>query len=181
MTHSRFSPVVHRLGALVVVAVFALAGCQRNSEPAATAPQMDTTGQSAEYPVVTPAADSRDIPAAGSVKVTVSLSPALAKQARPNDVVFIFARAAQGPRMPLAIVRKQVKDLPATVVLDDSNAMSTEMKLSGVPEVVVVARVSKSGMASAAPGDLEGVSGPVKPGAPAINLSIAKVVAGKAI
>ena len=116
--------------------------------------------------------------AGASLKVTVSLSPALAKQAAPNDVVFIFARAAHGPRMPLAIVRKQVKDLPATVVLDDSQGMSPQMNLSSVPEVIVVARVSKSGMATAQAGDLEGVSQPLKNGTKAIALSIANVVTG---
>jgi cytochrome c-type biogenesis protein CcmH len=109
----------------------------------------------------------------------VTLSPTVAKQAAPNDVVFIFARAAQGPRMPLAIVRKQVKDLPATVVLDDSLNMNPNMKLSSVPEMVVVARVSKSGMAAAQAGDLEGTSAPLKSGNHVIAVSIANVVTGK--
>jgi cytochrome c-type biogenesis protein CcmH len=163
----------------VVLAVLALTGCDRDSGSVGKLPVADTAGQSAEYPIVAPAPDSVSAPATTSLKVTVSLSPAVARQAAPNDVVFIFARAAQGPRMPLAIVRKQVKDLPTTVVLDDSLDMNPNMKLSSVPEMVVVARVSKSGMAAAQAGDLEGTSAPLKSGNHTIAISIANVVAGK--
>lgn len=175
MVHSSFSSLAHYIGTLIVLAVIGLAGCQKNTESVASAPA--GMGQSAEYPVLAPADDSQASPAA-AIKVNVSLSPAVARQAAPNDVVFVFARAAQGPRMPLAIVRKQVKDLPITVVLDDSQAMNPDLKLSSVPEVVVVARVSKSGTAYAKAGDIEGMSGPVKAGQ-TVNLSIAKVVTGK--
>ncbi|MBC7716457.1 MAG: c-type cytochrome biogenesis protein CcmI, partial [Pseudorhodobacter sp.] len=75
---------------------------------------------------------------------TVSLAPALLARAAPTDTVFIFARAAQGPRMPLAIVKKQVSDLPFNFKLDDSTAMSPQMKLSNFADVVVGARISKS-------------------------------------
>jgi cytochrome c-type biogenesis protein CcmH len=57
--------------------------------------------------------------------------------------------------------------------------MSPPMKLSSVPEVVVVARVSRSGQATARAGDLEGMSAPVRPGGPAIAVSIASVVSGR--
>ncbi len=102
---------------------------------------------------------------ARSFKVTVKLGPALTAKAAPGDTVFIFARAAQGPRMPLAIVRTQVKDLPATVILDDSMAMVPEMKMSSFPELVIGARVSKSGDAVTKPGDLEGYTPVLKAGA----------------
>ena len=167
MTNTRLQRVVPYVGMIVMAATIGLAGCQRKSEPAATV-----------SPAAAPAADSQAAPAAGSLKVTVSLSPELAGKAAPNDVVFVFARAANGPRMPLAVVRKQVKDLPATIVLDDSSAMSPEMKLSSVPEVIVVARVSKSGEATPQPGDLEGMSAPVKTGQ-ALTVSIARVVGGR--
>lgn len=168
-------PTVQSISIVAVLAVFALNACSRNSEPAGSASFAD----SASIQAVTQASDSTAALASASLKVTISLSPAVAKLAAPNDVVFIFARAAQGPRMPLAIVRKQVKDLPTTVTLDDSVSMSPQMKLSTVPEVVVVARVSKSGTAGAQAGDLEGMSAPVKPGRQAIDISIAKVVTEK--
>lgn len=171
MIHSRISLPAKYIVAMAAMVAIALGGCQKNAETSASAP----TGESAEYPMTAPATDSQAAPAA-AIKVSVSLSPAVAKQAAPQDVVFVFARAAHGPRMPLAIVRKQVKDLPVTVVLDDSQAMNPDMKLSGVPEVVVVARVSKSGTAYAKPGDLEGMSGPLKLGQ-SVSLSIAKVIA----
>jgi cytochrome c-type biogenesis protein CcmH len=81
--------------------------------------------------------------------------------------------------MPLAIVRKQVKDLPTTVVLDDSSGMMPEMKLSNASEVMVIARVSKTGNPSAQPGDMEATSAAVKPSAQTIELSIDKVLPGK--
>ena len=98
--------------------------------------------------------------AGGAAKITgtVKLNPALTTKAAPTDTVFIFARAAQGPRMPLAIVRKQVKDLPITYTLDDSLAMNPAMKLSNFQQVVVGARISKSGNAMPQSGDLQGQS-----------------------
>lgn len=93
-----------------------------------------------------------------TLKVHVALDPALTAQAAPEDTVFIFARAVQGPPMPLAILRKQVKDLPIDVVLDDSQAMMPAMKLSNYSEVVVGARISKSGNAMPARGDLQSLS-----------------------
>jgi len=111
-----------------------------------------------------------------SVSGTVTLAPALARQASPDDTVFIFARAAQGSRMPLAILRKQVRDLPLRFTLDDSLAMSPAAKLSAARQVIVEARVSKSGEARAQAGDLSGQVGPVSPGAAALALEIRDTV-----
>jgi len=114
---------------------------------------------------------------AASVTGKVTLSKALADKVSPDDTVFILARAAQGPPMPLAVFRKQVKDLPMDFTLDDSMAMRPEMKLSGFPQVVVVARVSKSGQGGRAqPGDLEGKSAAIKPGTQGLNIVIDTVV-----
>ncbi|MCR4302989.1 MAG: c-type cytochrome biogenesis protein CcmI [Gallionella sp.] len=113
---------------------------------------------------------------AASITGSVSLSPALAGKAAPDDTVFILARAAQGPNMPLAVLRKQVKDLPVKFTLDDSMAMQPQLKLSGFDQVVVVARVSRSGTPAAQPGDLQGLSGAVKPGARGLNIVIDSAV-----
>ncbi len=96
-----------------------------------------------------------------AIRVTVSLDPSLRDSASPDDTVFIFARAVSGPRMPLAIVRKQVRDLPVTVTLDDSMAMSPAMVLSRFPQVSIGARISKSGQAMPAEGDIQGIKSPV--------------------
>lgn len=133
------------------------------------------SGNSANRPLDSPPSLS---PVA--VFVRVAISPDLAAKAESADTVFVFARAAQGPRMPLAIVRGQVKDLPATVRLDDSLAMTPNLKLSDVRQVIVGARVSKSGDATPHPGDLEGFSPPVETGtATPIVVTINQVVAGK--
>ena len=129
---------------------------------------------------VAPALDQINEPAvaqaqaAGKERITgtVTLSAALKGKADPNDTLFVLARAAQGPKMPLAILRKQVKDLPLTFSLDDSMAMSPEMKMSNFDQVVVVARVSKSGNAMPQPGDLMGMSKPLALGSTGIKIDI---------
>jgi len=114
--------------------------------------------------------------AAAAVSGTVSLAPALAAQAAPDDTVFVFARAADGPRMPLAILRKQVRDLPFEFTLDDSLSMSPAARLSGAARVVVGARISKSGQAVPSPGDLAGQSAAVDVGSRGLKIEIAEVV-----
>jgi cytochrome c-type biogenesis protein CcmH len=114
--------------------------------------------------------------AGASVDGSVTLSRALAGKAAPTDTVFVFARAAEGPRMPLAILRFQVKDLPVKFHLDDSLAMSPMAKLSNYPDVVVGARVSKSANAAPQPGDLQGTTKPIKVGSAGIVVTIDQVV-----
>ena len=113
--------------------------------------------------------------ASAGITGTVTLAPALLARAAPTDTVFIFARAAEGPRMPLAIVKKQVSDLPFNFKLDDSTAMSPQMKLSNFADVVVGARISKSGQATPTAGDLTGQSAPSKTGGAAVTLVIDSV------
>ena len=118
-------------------------------------------------------AEAKPQAAAGkTVSGRVTLAPALAGKASPDDVVFIFARAAEGPRMPLAVVRTRVADLPQDFTLDDSMALSPEFKLSSAGTLRIEARVSKSGDATARPGDLRGESGPVQPGASKLGIVI---------
>jgi cytochrome c-type biogenesis protein CcmH len=114
--------------------------------------------------------------ATAALRGTVKLAPALAQQAAPNDTVFIFARPATGSRMPLALVRKQVKDLPFEFALDDSLAMSPAAKLSMHTQVIVDARVSKTGQAQPSAGDLTGHSSPIANNATGVVIEISDVV-----
>jgi cytochrome c-type biogenesis protein CcmH len=116
--------------------------------------------------------------AAGKERITgrVTLSDALKGKVSPDDTVFVLARAAEGPKMPLAILRKQVRDLPLTFELDDSMAMAPQMKLSAFDQVVVVARISKAGSAMPQPGDALGMSNPLRPGTKNVNVKIDQIV-----
>ena len=120
------------------------------------APASPMTGQTA--------ATGQDTLAAGpSLQVEVSLAEPLWREADINHSLFVYAKAASGPPMPLAVKRLKVADLPVTVTLDDSLAMTPEMKLSNFPQVIVGARISPSGQASPQSGDLEGETGPLAP------------------
>ncbi|MDE2417201.1 MAG: hypothetical protein KGN32_05280 [Burkholderiales bacterium] len=134
----------------------------------------------AGLPAVTPPPSDEKAggaPVGGAVvSGTVTLSAALRKQVQPEDTVFVFARAAEGAKMPLAILRKQGKDLPLQFTLDDSMAMSPANALSGASKVVVGARVSKSGNAMPQPGDLSGQSAAVSVGTTGMQIEIRETV-----
>jgi cytochrome c-type biogenesis protein CcmH len=117
-------------------------------------------------------------PAAGGATIAgrVDIAPALAAQVTLNDTVFIFARAVDGPRMPLAVLRVPARELPKQFRLDDSMGMAQGMKLSSAAAVIVEARISKRGNALPQPGDLSGRSAPVKPGASDVKITIDQVV-----
>ena len=115
--------------------------------------------------------------AAPAVSGMVTLDPALAAKAAPGDTVFVFARAASGGKMPLAVQRAKVADLPLRFKLDDSMAMAPGMTVSSAKQVIVVARISKSGQATPSPGDLAGEAAPVAPGAANVAVRIDRVVA----
>jgi cytochrome c-type biogenesis protein CcmH len=137
---------------------------QARSRLTGAAPEAEPVASATTPSQPVPEATQAPGPEIGRLAVEVSLSPALADRAAPSDTVFIFARAAEGPRMPLAIVRRRVSELPIKVTLDDSMAMTPAMKLSNFPDVVVGARVSKSGNAMPQAGDLEGLSPPISVG-----------------
>ena len=107
-----------------------------------------------------------------SVSGRVTLSANLKGKTQPSDAVFIYATPANGERMPLAIYKTTVANLPLSFTLDDSTAMSPERKLSGAGEVFVKVRVSKSGNAMPQSGDLLGSIGPVKVGAQGLQVEI---------
>jgi len=127
-----------------------------------------------------PAAAAAPAPAAlssaASVSGRVTLAPELLARTSPGDTVFIVARAAEGPRMPLAVLRKRVSDLPLDFKLDDSMAMAPNAKISDHPKVVVSARISKSGEAAPKEGDLAGQSAAVAPGTSSVAVQITDVV-----
>jgi cytochrome c-type biogenesis protein CcmH len=136
--------------------------------------QMAQAGQSSKEKA--PAANAAAAAKNARLSGTIKLAPALAARAAPEDTVFVLARPAQGSRMPLAAVRVKVKDLPLAFSFDDSMAMNPAAKLSDFSEVVVAARVSKSGNVMPQPGDLEGVSKPVHPGTSGMSVEIAKEI-----
>ena len=88
------------------------------------------------------------------IKVSVSLDDKFKQKVKPDDLVFIYAKAMSGPPMPLAAAKVQVKDLPVEITLNDAMAMMPSMKISAFPEVIVGARVSKSGRPIPQNGDL---------------------------
>ena len=116
---------------------------------------------------------------ASSFKVSgvITLAPALADKVRPDDTLFVFARAVNGPRMPLVILRKQARDLPLRFTLDDTMAMAGNAALlKGVQQVVVGARLSRSGQAMPQPGDVSGQSNAVNVGSAGVQILISELV-----
>lgn len=128
--------------------------------------RMRLTGeQGTAIPQVTNDAQRQEESAAeASIKVEVSLDDSVSGQADARETVFVFARAVSGPPMPLAVQKLAVADLPATVILDDSMAMLTGLNLSSQKQIVVGARVSRSGSPMPQTGDLQGLSGVLEPG-----------------
>jgi cytochrome c-type biogenesis protein CcmH len=106
----------------------------------------------------------------------VEVDPKLASRIAPDDTVFIVARAVEGPRIPLAVMRLRARELPAAFRLDDSMGMVPEMKLSAAPRVIVEARVSRSGNAMTQSGDLRGTSAPLAPGSADIRIVVGEIV-----
>ncbi len=125
---------------------------------AATRPADTKSATSATTP------DTKAAAAGAAIQIDVSLAESLWPQANINHSLFVYAKAVTGPPMPLAVKRLRVADLPLTVTLDDSLAMTPEARLSNFPQVLIGARISASGQAGPRAGDLEGETGPVTPG-----------------
>lgn len=127
----------------------------------------------AQTPAAAPSANTFGAASTGlTVSGQVAIAEALKGKVKPSDVVFIYATPANGERMPLAIFKTTVAQLPLAFTLDDSTAMTPERKLSGAGEVLVKVRVSKSGNAMPQSGDFAGTLGPVKVGSKGLKLEI---------
>jgi len=112
---------------------------------------------------------------AETISGEVSLSGKLAAKAKPDDLLFVFARADEGPRMPLAVMRVRVADLPLKFGFDDSMALPGGKKISEFKTVSVEARVAKAGQAQSSSGDLFGSLKGVKPGSQNVRVLIDQV------
>lgn len=141
---------------------------QRGGLPAPVAQATPATPATAA-PGVAPAST------AGAVAGEVTLADALKQGASPDDTVYVFARPSDGSRVPLALLRKQVRDLPLRFRLDDTVAMNPAVPLSSAKTVIVGARISKSGNATPQAGDLEGYSQPVQVGQANVKVEIRTV------
>lgn len=116
-----------------------------NTEGRTRAPKSDKSEVSTGAPTIKVA-----------INLQISLAASLQTEVKPEDTVFIYAQALSGPKMPLAITRKKVSDLPLTTTLTDADSMLPNMKLSTFKQVRLLARISKSGNAMPQPGDLIG-------------------------
>lgn len=121
----------------------------------------------------TPITDTVDHP---GLSGQISLSPELRSKLAPGDTLFVFARAVQGPRMPLAVMRVPATAGPVAFALDDSQAMTPEHRISLHEQVVVEARISRTAQALPQSGDLQGSSGPVASNSSQLQININTVV-----
>ncbi len=158
-----------RTGKPPVIAADAATPAQANVPPPAPSPA----------PMASSPAPAPNAAAGAKISGQVALAPDMLAKLAPGDVLFILARAKAGPRMPLAVVRiagPKAADFPKAFELTDAMAMSPGMNLSSFPEVIVEARISKSGNAQLQPGDLSGQSEAVKPGAANVKVLVSSVV-----
>ncbi len=133
---------------------------------AAQLPGNQTTGQttgtaSSQTPVVT-TTDSAGASTGEGVEVVVDVQPGLADDLPADTPVFVYAKAVNGPPMPLAVVKRSLADLPMTLTLTDAQAMIENMTISAFEEVIIGARISLSGNPVGQSGDLFFESGSVK-------------------
>lgn len=134
-------------------------------------------------PIETSIAEAQALQAPGRVAESsqpfvagrVTVAAALKDRIGPDDTVFVFARPADGSRMPVALLRRKGRELPLDFALDDSLAMTREARLSQNERVMLGVRVSKRGDAIPASGDLEGELGPVKLGSAGLVLELSRV------
>ncbi|MEO8310600.1 MAG: hypothetical protein ABI520_05460 [Caldimonas sp.] len=145
-----------------------------SSIAAARSASPDKAASAAEARISRAAPGGAGGPAVVSGRVT--LADDLVAKASADATVYVFARPADGSRMPVALLRKRVRDLPLEFRLDDSNAMVPDVRLSTVQTVVIGARISRHGDVMPQPGDMQGWSAPVPVGTRGIRLEISEVL-----
>lgn len=143
-----------------------IAQAKAPTAPASAGPAMAAQGK----------ASASAVAAAAQVSGRVWLADDLRAKAPAQATLFLYARPVEGSRMPVALLRKKVSDLPFNFTLDDSMGMVPEVSLSKLSSVVVVARISARGNVTPAAGDLEGVSAPVPVGSKNLKLEITEVL-----
>lgn len=114
-------------------------------------PQLDQARELAGLPPL----EDAPVAAGPAITVSVTLAPALAEQVGDGSVLYVFARTADGAGLPVAVKRLPATGFPLTITLSDADGLMPAQKLSMQSEVRVLARISQSGDAGAAPGDLE--------------------------
>lgn len=149
---------------------------QANIEQAQAGGAAVAARPAAPAPAAAPADNSTAAAAGATVEGSVAIADAVKGSIAPGSVLFIYARPADGSRMPLAILREDAGKLPVRFKLDDSLAMTPQAKLSLHSDVMLVARISKTGDATPKPGDITGTLGPVKVGARDLKLVLNEVV-----
>ena len=102
--------------------------------------------------------DGDDSAVTAAIKVTIKLAPELADKQPEQGTLFVFAKAADGPPMPLAVVKLTDYSFPVEVQLSDSNAMVAGLTLSSVEQIILTARISKDASVMPSSGELEGRS-----------------------
>ena len=110
------------------------------------------------------------------VRGQITIAPELQAKLAAGDTLFVFARPVQGPRMPLAVMRVAATSGPVPFTLHDSQAMAPELRISMHEQVVVEARISRTGQAMPQSGDLQGTSGPVASNSAQLQIRIDSVV-----
>jgi cytochrome c-type biogenesis protein CcmH len=135
--------------------------------PAATTAPTAVAAPSAAAPASAPGA---------GISGRAEIDPKLAARMAPADTLFIYARNAEGSRMPLAILRGTASELPKSFMLTDAMAMTPAQTISLAKSVVIEARISKAGNAVPQSGDLRGTSAPIQPGAANVRIVIDQVV-----
>ncbi|MBO3712179.1 MAG: c-type cytochrome biogenesis protein CcmI [Candidatus Accumulibacter sp.] len=132
-------------------------------------------GKAREFAAAQAGGGAKPGASAGAVSGEVTLSSKLAATVQPGDVLFVFARAEEGPRMPLAAQRARVADLPLRFEFDDSMALAGGKKISDFATIRIEARVARAGQAQSSSGDLFGTLSGVKPGSRNLRVLIDQV------